>query len=70
MDSSGKMFWSFQFSARDFLDALVSLKFLERRDGRYYNTPSADFFLDKRKPSYIGCIRSGAASPRRSERDY
>jgi hypothetical protein len=56
MDSSGKMFWSFQFSARDFLDALVSLKFLERRDGRYYNTPSADFFLDKRKPSYIGGV--------------
>ena len=41
-------------SARDFLDALVSLKFLERRNGRYYNTPSTDFFLDKRKPSYIG----------------
>ena len=43
-------------SARDFLDALVSLKFLERRDGRYYNTPSTDLFLDKRKPSYIGGI--------------
>ena len=43
-------------SASDFLDALVSLKFLERRNGRYYNTPSTDFFLDKRKPSYIGGI--------------
>ena len=43
-------------SARDFLDALVSLQFLERRNGRYYNTPSTDFFLDKRKPSYIGGI--------------
>jgi hypothetical protein len=43
-------------SARDFFDALVALKFLERRDGRYYNTPGADFFLDKRKPSYIGGI--------------
>ena len=32
-------------SASDFLDALVSLKFLERRNGRYYNTPSTDFFL-------------------------
>jgi hypothetical protein len=42
--------------ARDFLDALVSMKFLERRDGRYYNTPSTDLFLDKRKPSYIGGI--------------
>lgn len=43
-------------SARDFLDTLVALNFLERRDGRYYNTPSTDFFLDKRKPSYIGGI--------------
>ena len=43
-------------SARDFLDALVALKFLERRDGRYYNTPDTDFFLDKRKPSYIGGV--------------
>jgi len=41
-------------SARDFLDALVALKFLERRDGRYLNTPATDFFLDKGKPSYIG----------------
>ncbi|HEX3373251.1 MAG TPA: methyltransferase [Edaphobacter sp.] len=41
-------------SAPDFLDALVSLNFLERRDGTYYNTPSTDLFLDKRKPSYIG----------------
>jgi len=43
-------------SSRDFLDALVALKFLERREGTYYNTPSTDFFLDKRKPSYIGGI--------------
>jgi hypothetical protein len=49
-------------SARDFLDALVSLKFLERRNGRYYNTPSTDFFLDKRKPSYIGGILEMANS--------
>jgi len=41
-------------SARDFLDALVALGFLERRDGRYSNTTSTDFFLDKRKPSYSG----------------
>jgi hypothetical protein len=34
----------------------LSLKFLERRNGRYYNTPSTDFFLDKRKTSYIGGI--------------
>src|SRR5579872_5196083 len=43
-------------SAHDFFDALVALKFLERRGGRYYNTPSTDLFLDKRKPSYIGGI--------------
>jgi hypothetical protein len=49
-------------SARDFLDALVSLKFLERRESRYYNTLSADFFLDKRKPSYIGGILEMANS--------
>ena len=41
-------------SARDFLDALVALGFLERRDGIYNNTPSTDLFLDKRKPSYLG----------------
>ncbi|HEX4322016.1 MAG TPA: methyltransferase [Acidobacteriaceae bacterium] len=43
-------------AARDFLDALVALKLLERRDGTYYNTPSTDSFLDKRKPAYIGGI--------------
>ena len=43
-------------SAHDFFDALVALKFLERREGMYYNTPSTDFFLDKRKPSYIGGV--------------
>jgi hypothetical protein len=43
-------------SARDFLDALVALKFLERRDGKYLNTAATDLFLDKRKPSYIGGI--------------
>ena len=40
--------------ARDFLDALVALGFLERRDGVYSNTPASDVFLDKHKPSYIG----------------
>jgi O-methyltransferase domain/Dimerisation domain len=49
-------------SARDFFDALVALKFLERRDGKYHNTPSTDFFLDKRKPSYIGGILEMANS--------
>jgi len=41
-------------SSRDFLDALVALGFLERKDGVYSNTPSTDLFLDKHKPSYIG----------------
>ncbi len=40
--------------ARDFLDALVALGFLERKDGKYSNTESTAFFLDKRKPSYAG----------------
>jgi hypothetical protein len=43
-------------SARDFLDALVALGFLQRVDGRYSNTASTEVFLDKRKPSYIGGI--------------
>ena len=41
-------------SARDFLDALVALGFLERADGLYRNTPATDLFLDKSKPSYLG----------------
>jgi hypothetical protein len=43
-------------SSQDFLDALVALGFLERREGTYCNTPSTDLFLDKRKPSYLGGI--------------
>jgi hypothetical protein len=43
-------------SARDFLDALVALGFLERHDGNYSNTSDTDLFLDKRKRSYIGGI--------------
>src|SRR5712691_10403733 len=39
----------------DFLDALVSLRMLERdAEGLYANTPEADMFLDRAKPSYIG----------------
>ena len=41
--------------ARDFLDALVALKMLERdAEGRYYNAPEAATFLDRSKPSYMG----------------
>src|ERR671928_899045 len=41
-------------SAHDFLDALVALGMLEREDGVYSNTPEADLFLDRMKPSYVG----------------
>jgi SAM-dependent methyltransferase len=41
-------------SARDFLDALVALGMLQREGDRYANTPETAFFLDKRKPRYIG----------------
>src|SRR5687768_535564 len=40
--------------ALDFFDALVALGMLERRDGRYANTPETDLFLDRAKPSYAG----------------
>jgi hypothetical protein len=43
-------------SARDFLDALVALKLLERNDGLYSNTDETDFFLDRAKPTYVGGI--------------
>jgi hypothetical protein len=43
-------------AARDFLDALVALKLLEREDGLYGNSPEADFFLDRAKPSYVGGV--------------
>jgi hypothetical protein len=41
-------------SSRDFLDTLVALRFLQRADGVYSNTPETELFLDKHKPSYIG----------------
>ncbi len=34
-------------SARDFLDTLVSLGMLHRKEGVYSNTPETDVFLDK-----------------------
>lgn len=44
--------------AVDFLDTLVALQVLEREDGQtghlYGNTPDAELFLDKAKPSYMG----------------
>jgi len=43
-------------AARDFLDTLVALGFLQRTNGEYSNTPATDTFLDKHKPSYVGGI--------------
>jgi hypothetical protein len=43
-------------SARDFLDTLVALGFLQRAGAVYSNTPETDLFLDRRKPSYIGGV--------------
>jgi len=41
-------------SARDFLDALVALRMLDRDVAEYRNTPATDAFLDPAKPSYVG----------------
>ena len=41
-------------SWRDFFDALVALGMLNRQNGLYSNTPEANLFLDKAKPTYIG----------------
>ena len=41
-------------SARDFFDALVAIGMLDRQDGHYCNTPEADLFLDRAKPTYAG----------------
>ena len=43
-------------SARDFLDTLVALGFLERNGDRYSNTVETGLFLDRGKPSYVGGI--------------
>ena len=51
----GERFNLHRRALRDFLDALVSLGMLERdSEGRYSNTPEAEMFLDRAKPSYIG----------------
>jgi O-methyltransferase domain/Dimerisation domain len=43
-------------SARDFLDTLTALGFLQRSGDRYANTLETDLFLDRNKPSYIGGV--------------
>jgi hypothetical protein len=49
-------------SARDFFDALVALKFLERRHGQYSNTADTDYYLDRNKPTYAGGILEMSSS--------
>jgi hypothetical protein len=41
-------------AARDFFDALVALRLLDRQDGAYANTPEAALYLDSASPSCIG----------------
>lgn len=42
---------------RDFFDSLVALGFLRRSEnGLYSNTPEAQFYLDRGKPTYIGAL--------------
>jgi hypothetical protein len=41
-------------SARDFLDALVALRFLEKEGDDYANTAETALFLDRTTPTYIG----------------
>ncbi|CAA9337297.1 O-methyltransferase, family 2 [uncultured Leptolyngbya sp.] len=41
-------------SAKDFLDALVALRMLDRQGDHYANTADTDYFLDRAKPSYVG----------------
>ncbi|WAP53852.1 methyltransferase [Streptomyces sp. S465] len=48
--------------ATDFFDALVAMGFLERSEGEYRNSPSADTFLDRGKPTYAGGILEMANS--------
>jgi hypothetical protein len=49
-------------AARDFLDALVALKMLERDGGLYRNAADTDVFLDPAKPSYIGGLLEMASA--------
>ncbi len=41
-------------SAVDFFDALVALNCLERHHHLYSNSPAADLYLDRHKPTYAG----------------
>ena len=41
-------------SARDFFDALVALRIIDRQGGMYVNSAEADRYLDRGKPTYLG----------------
>jgi precorrin-6B methylase 2 len=58
LDADGlrRRFGLHERGARDFFDALVALRFLERADGLYFNTREANHFLDRNKPTYVGGI--------------
>ena len=43
-------------SAADFFDALVALGMLDRRDGRYANTPETGRFLVRGRAEYVGGV--------------
>lgn len=40
----------------DFLDTLVAIGAIDRKSGKYKNTPESGLFLDRAKPSYMGGI--------------
>lgn len=42
--------------ARDFLDSLVALEFLQKDDIYYSNSSDSDYYLDKNKQSYLGSV--------------
>lgn len=55
-DALGRRLGLHPRAARDFLDALVALGFLERTADVYANTPETEHFLDRAKRSYVGGI--------------
>lgn len=44
-------------ATRIVLDSLLALALIEKKDSRYYNTPTSQVFLVKGKPSYCGDFR-------------
>ncbi|TMA66887.1 MAG: methyltransferase, partial [Deltaproteobacteria bacterium] len=44
-------------ATRIVLDSLPALGLIEKRDGKYYLTPTAEVFLVQGKPSYVGDFR-------------